>query len=231
MRICTRECGVREPLGGVPPFPLSTSFPASFIACGSEEFHVYEAEFLPATPSPAARRLTLSPLCMDAIRDDGSSDAVAQLCPLTLEPLRFPVTLRGGRFEADALVAMLISDPRRIHPYERTSLTSEEVLLVLDTAMRDDTARLRLSRLGCEVLGGGFRGGEGGRPSGSASTAAAGFTLRAWPVGEQHTWTTESQILLQIVRELERRQEEHAETTRRVVLLLGLTLAAIHLYL
>lgn len=174
---------------------------------------------------------------MDAIRDDGSSDAAAQLCPLTLEPLRFPVTLRGGRFEADALVAMLISDPRRIHPYERTSLTSAEVRLVLDTAMRDDTARLRLSRLGCEVLGGGFRGGpraagEGGRPSGSASTAAAAFIpANTWPVGEQHTWTTESQILLQVVRELERRQKEQAETTRHVVLLLGLTLVAAHLCL
>lgn len=78
--------------------------------------------------------------------------SAAPTCPLTLEPLRHPVLLRGARFEADALVAMLAADPRRIHPYERTPLTPDELEAIRSAALGDDQARLRMAELGWGLL-------------------------------------------------------------------------------
>jgi hypothetical protein len=124
-------------------------------------------------------------------------------CPLTLEPLRFPVTLRGARFEADALVAMLISDPRRVHPYERTALKQQEVQAILDAAMLDDVARQRLAELGCAALQ---------RPALS-------------PPRREFNEAFVDEVR-QRLRARECRQTARIKTARRLALLIGFTLAA-----
>jgi hypothetical protein len=101
----------------------------------------------------------------------GSAPAAA-LCPLTLEPLRHPVLLRGSRFEAAALLAMLEADTRRVHPYERTPLLDAELEAIYRGALQDEDARLRLAELGWSVMR--------DRPR-RAAAAAFGLGIFRWP--------------------------------------------------
>lgn len=69
-----------------------------------------------------------------------AADSAVAVCPISLEPVRTPVVLRGATFDAASLVAMAVAANPPLHPYARTPLTPEELGTVREAALRDPEA-------------------------------------------------------------------------------------------